>query len=194
MTELLAALAGAAIVGLLALAGVLWQTSRGHLESRRVADATRLGTFLAATHATVLEISLLAVSDMSEKATIELELHRSFADRVDTQLAAIQLLDNEDVVRAALALDKTIVLLGRVAKDRQWAEDDWRLARNEALSPALERFFVNGRASISRTSIPLHEITGWAWNEAAQRTTQGAPNEAPRLANQTKSPEKRVSP
>jgi len=160
---------GAVVAGVLALIGVLWQTYRGFAELRKVAHATRLAAFLAATHAVALEITRLAVAPMSEKSAIDAELHRDLADRVNRELNAIQLLDREDLVRGALALDKTLVLLGRMAQTQLWEEERWRSIRERALEPVLNDFFAHARSALKTGPVEHAGVTRYAWALAHDR-------------------------
>lgn len=153
--EVVAALLGAGLAGFAALAVQLTGAWTTRSASKKADRATRLGEFLAATHSVVLSIGRLARLE-SGHAEMEKDGYRSGPeyngreDRVNSMFNAIQLLDPEAVVFAAIELDWCLIALEREAMKKCWDSQGWHQRRTEILGASVDRLMSAGRASLGR--------------------------------------------
>lgn len=76
-------------------------------------------------------------------------------DRLNTVLARVQLLDGEQVYRAALNVDSALVLLLEDARRREWSREEWRRRRRPALSGAVKHFQESARRQLGTSPVNI---------------------------------------
>lgn len=186
-SEIWAALLGALVAGTLALMTQLvsgWTTWLSGREARsaawRDAAADRLARFLAATHAAILALGELAYLPQGEGGDSKPDFRsgremQALRDRVNSTSNIIQLLDDDEVVRAVVELDRTLVRLEDEAMSTRWRRDDWRSRRNDIVGDAVDKVYASGRLALGRAALDRPNLWAAADREVLRRVGESKP-------------------
>lgn len=154
MNNTVAIVLGAFISGMVGVLVVIVQQRLARQHELDTARARRLGEFSAAGWAATLSVSALARAPLDQKAEIEeAEALQSIADRFNSALAQIQLLDTGDVYVAAHNVDACLVRLIRDAGSGQFDADAWR-AKRAKLAQAVAEYQRAARKVLGSPSAP----------------------------------------
>lgn len=168
--EVIAALLGAVVAGVIAVASQLFSGRQARSAAQDDARAARLGEFLAATHAAVLAIGEVAYLPDGEGRGCKGSLRSGSAmqtrrDAVNRSLNVIQLLDDEPIVDAVAELDRSLVRLEDESLAMAWDRDAWRSRRSEVLGGSIDNVYAAGRAALGRDPIDRAQL----WSSADRR-------------------------
>ncbi|WP_217922668.1 hypothetical protein [Miltoncostaea oceani] len=151
MSPAIAALVGAGISAVVAILVVGLQHVSHRRQERERATSERLAALSGTAWSITVAIGRLARADSADKPTLADEVDL-FAEPFNMALARIELLDNERVVRAAFALDKSLIELRDQARERVWSNPEWRASRH-GVSDAVVRFLREARAEVGSPPI-----------------------------------------
>ncbi len=143
-----AALLGAAVAGTVALLSQFvggWISARN---SRRERLSNRLTEFLSSTYACVLAIGQVARADGTLKDELERDLVWPYIDRTNQALSEIEIHDKEELVTAAVQLDRGVAKLMQLARASQFDRADWRAHREAAIDPPLREMKAVARRQV----------------------------------------------
>jgi len=146
----IAALLGASIAGLLALAGQAVNHKIAFRNNRRGELSARWATYLSSTYTLVLAIGTVARAPLGDKPRLEAELTWPRNDAVNRALSEIELRDDEELVAAAAALDKALRALIKAARVTQYDRQTWVEKRTEILGGSLPAAKAIARAAVRR--------------------------------------------
>ena len=172
--EIWAAMIGAAVAGAIALSSQLISAKQSRSASQDDERAARLGEFMSATHAAVLVLGELAyLPDRDHNAAKEAfrggSAMQAARDRVNAVLNAIELLENEDVVREVMGLDRSLVRLEDEALGACWTRDTWRKRRSEVMGETVDAVYAAGRSALKRNAIDRASLWSSADSAALSR-------------------------
>jgi hypothetical protein len=165
MTDATAIVVGAAISGLIGVLVVFVQRRLERRHELKDQTAARLASFVAAAWNAYDDLGPLARAEGAEKEQLRRDLGtREAWDRFNAALAQVQMLDDEQVNRAATGVLHQLVRCHRLARERAWQRDAWR-AEREAVLRAIADFQQAGRRSLGVAAItvyiaPLSPATG----------------------------------
>jgi hypothetical protein len=91
--------------------------------------AGRLAAFSASGHDIVLRLGGIAAASMDAKETKRSETFFLAAAPFNTLRSSILILDEEPIVRAAIAIDRELIRLERLAMSSVWERASWRTER-----------------------------------------------------------------
>jgi hypothetical protein len=148
-----AALVGAGIAGVVALAAQVLGGLMSARSRRREARSSRLTEYLAGTYGGVLAIGQVARAPRERKTELEREVVWPYMDRSNTALTAIELHDAADLVAAIQAFDAAVVELVGWARDREYDRPAWRDQRHAVLDEHLARVKHVGRQHVRGTAL-----------------------------------------
>jgi hypothetical protein len=100
---------------------------------------TRVSHYLAATHHGVLSLRGVALASMRRKLTAERREVWPTIDRVNAALIAIKINDPDELVEAAVALDKAMVELARLARRTVYTRSEWINVRHATIGTHPQR-------------------------------------------------------
>lgn len=150
MTALLSA-------GVSALVAVVVVVMRERLVQKQLARdsrAGRLAEFSAAAWAVALFLGQIAAEEGEGQDGLADAMDGQVADRFNSALAMIRLLDAESVYTAAIAVDESLNRLLEAARGDRWTRSAWKAKRDTTLAPALESFEMTARSELSSPSVP----------------------------------------
>ena len=119
------------------------------LQARKRAVTERVSTYLAASYHGVLSLRDLALADYGDKLRIEKAEVWPTVDRVNSALIAVQINDSADIVAAIEAIDASMVILAREARDVRFTHDEWQARRNELMGQLPQQAIAAARAEVS---------------------------------------------
>jgi hypothetical protein len=125
------ALVASAVSAVVALLVVALQASMERRRVRRAERVERLAAFFADVHGVAIAIGGLAQAPAEDKAEAEAVFRNKHADRLNFRLWQIRLLEDHDVVTAAVSIDRELVRQVELARARQWGREEWRNERSE---------------------------------------------------------------
>jgi hypothetical protein len=143
-----AALTGAGVSGVVALAAQVLGGTLAARASRRDRLSARLTDYLSSTHGLVLALGQMARADFSEKAKVEAERVWAYNDTANAALAEIELHDPQAIVEAVNKLDQALVQLTNAARDRVSSRAEWRARRAELVDAAVAEVKRVGRIHV----------------------------------------------
>lgn len=154
MSEAVAIIVGSTVSAVVALAVVFVQSLLERRSHRRDETSNRLAEFAAASYAAAVRTRSIAVASMNDKdSTFESEIFNDSADRVNDVLAKIVILDSPDTIRAAIAVDRELSRLDRVAMSRVWSDGAWRSERRK-LGDMIDSFQRTSRQELKVPELP----------------------------------------
>lgn len=154
-----AALVSAVVSAAVAITVVVlrhWLTRRQEDTRRR---AERFAEFSAAAWAATLELGRIALAETAMTDDLADELDVSAADRFNSALAVIRLLDPQAVYMSAIEVDQSLSDLLGEARGSRWTRRDWKELRRARLAPTLETFERVAREDLD--AAPVRHIP-WA--------------------------------
>jgi len=129
MNQAAAVVAASVISAVVALAVVTIQWRHEQRRLSRTERVKHLAAFVAESHAVIVAIGDLARAADQEKAVVEERIRDQHADRFNSRLAQIRLLEDITIVEAAVALDRELVAETDAARSHIWSRDEWRERR-----------------------------------------------------------------
>lgn len=118
------------------------------LQARHLAVTERVSTYLAASYHGVLSLRDLALADYGDKLRIEKAEVWPTVDRVNSALVAVQINDSVGIVAAIEAIDASMVVLAREARDVRFTHDEWRARRNQLMGQLPQQAIAAARAEV----------------------------------------------
>jgi hypothetical protein len=106
------------------------------LERKRQAKAARtqrLSRLCAAAQALAVYIGVIARAAMVDKPRLETVALGELADRFNTALAEVRLLETTKIINAANALDNKLIELGSKASTDVWGRHNWPAVRDNTV-------------------------------------------------------------
>lgn len=148
-----AALVGAGVTGVVAIAVQVLGGLMSARSSRREARSDRLTEYLAGTLGGALAIGQVARAPSDQKAHLERELVWPYMDRSNNALTAIELHDAAELVAAVQAFDRAMVELMELAREREYDRQAWRAERHAVLADRLAQVKQIGRRHVAGASM-----------------------------------------
>jgi hypothetical protein len=125
--------------------------------SARDAQAERLARFMGASHEIVLGLGDVARAPEAEKKALLTDLVMDQRIRINQALAELRLLEEKGVVKAAKDLDRELVALTDLAKEKVWSREDWRNQRG-SLQGRVKAYETTGRDALGLDALPDDDV------------------------------------